>query len=123
MPFSFVNWATAYASFCVELLHAHYSAGTFHQRLKETLFSTPHKYSKVNLALDTQREMDHRDALKGFRPRSTMESVIPRISLVHHFSGVEGVRSRSLNKNRENQSENSKSESRLQDSENNLEDY
>ena len=97
LPFSFLNGATSYASFCVELLHCHYSAGPFHQKMKQCLFSTPHKDSEVNFALDTQREMDHQEALKGFRPRATLETVIPRMAVVDHFTQVQKTR-RSLNK-------------------------
>ncbi|WAR27998.1 LOW QUALITY PROTEIN: hypothetical protein MAR_013702, partial [Mya arenaria] len=46
------------------------------------LFSTPVEGSKVNLALDTQREMGHKHALKAFRSRSTMPSIVPRMSLL-----------------------------------------
>ena len=61
-PFAFLNGATSYASFCVELLHVHYSAGYFHKNLKTYLFTTPQKDSNTNFALDTQREIDHQDA-------------------------------------------------------------
>ncbi|CAC5421315.1 unnamed protein product [Mytilus coruscus] len=95
LPFSFLNGATSYASFYTDLLHVHYTAGTFHQNMKQSLFSTPHK---DNDALDTQREMDHQDASKGFRPRSTItiESVIPRMAIVDHFTDVQSAR-RGLN--------------------------
>ncbi|XP_076084880.1 uncharacterized protein LOC143055600 [Mytilus galloprovincialis] len=98
LPFSFLNGATSYASFCTDLLHVHYTAGTFHQNMKQSLFSTPHKDSDVNFALDTQREMemDHQDASKGFRPRSTIDSVIPRMAIVDHFTDVQSAR-RGLN--------------------------
>jgi hypothetical protein len=42
--------------------------------------------------LDTQREMDHQDAIKGFRPRSTIDTVIPRMSIVDHFTEVQQIR-------------------------------
>lgn len=64
LPFAFLNGATSYGAFCVRLLIAHYSTGPFYQGLKHCLFSTRHKDSDTNIALDQQREMDHRDALK-----------------------------------------------------------
>ena len=94
LPFAFLNGSTSYASFCTELLHIHYSAGHFHQNLKQSLFTTPHKESSVNFALDTQREIDHQDAIKGFRPRATMQTVIPRMAVVDHFIEVQKTRNR-----------------------------
>ncbi|CAG2195990.1 unnamed protein product [Mytilus edulis] len=63
LPFAFLNGATSYASFCVDLLYCHYTAGVFHKK-KESLFSTPYKHSSVNIALDTQKEMDHLNVKK-----------------------------------------------------------
>ena len=80
--FSFVNNASAYAPYCVRLLCCHYSAGYFHRCLKEELFSTPFKGSSRNFACDTKREMDHLDALKGFRSGSTVNSATCRMSLI-----------------------------------------
>ena len=37
LPFAFLNGATSYASFCVDLLHVHYTSGFFHKNL----FTTP----------------------------------------------------------------------------------
>ena len=88
LPFAFLNGAASYAAFSTRLLCEHYSAGTFHQHLKMALFTTPHKGSKSNLGLDTQREMDHRDALKGFRPGATIKAVVPRMSLVDYFGKI-----------------------------------
>lgn len=85
LPFSFLNGASAYGPFCVRLLLEHYSCGPFYRNMKHTLFTTPHKNSSVNIALDTQREIDHRDALKGFRPRSTINALLPRLSLVDSY--------------------------------------
>lgn len=59
LPFSFLNGASSYAGFCTQLLVHHFSAGHFHQRMKETLYTTPYKGSRRNFALDSQREMDH----------------------------------------------------------------
>ncbi|CAG2249137.1 unnamed protein product [Mytilus edulis] len=97
LPFAFLNGASSYASFCVDLLHVHYTSGVFHTNMKQCLFTTPHKNSNVNFALDAQREMDHLDAVKGFRPRSTIDAVIPRMSIVDHFTDVQQFR-QELNK-------------------------
>ncbi|XP_070203435.1 uncharacterized protein [Littorina saxatilis] len=91
LAFSFVNGASSYAGFCTQLLVEHHSAGFFHQKMKETLFSTPFKDSKRNFALDSQREMEHKAALKGFRSRSTVDSVLPRLSLVDKFEEMEAM--------------------------------
>ena len=80
--FSFVNNASAYAPYCVRLLCCHYSAGYFHRCLKEELYSTPFKESNRNFACDTKREMDHLDALKGFRSGSSVSSATCRMSLI-----------------------------------------
>ena len=85
LPFSFLNGAAAYGPFCVRLLLEHNSCGPFYKNMKSTLFSTPHKNSSVNISLDTQREMDHKDALKGFRLRSTINALLPRLSLVDTY--------------------------------------
>ena len=82
LHFAFLNGASSYASFCVKLMNEHYTAGQFYQRMKETLFSTPHKDTKSNFALDAQREMDHRDVVRGFRPSSGIKAVIPRMSVI-----------------------------------------
>ena len=92
LPFAFLNGATSYASFCVDLLHVHYTSGFVHKTLKQSLFTTPHKDSTIHFALDTQREMDHQDAIKGFRPRSTIDTIIPRMSIVDHFTEVQQIR-------------------------------
>ena len=92
--FSFVNNASAYAPYCVRLLCCHYSAGYFHRCLKEELYTTPFKGSNKNFACDTKREIDHLDALKGFRSGSTVNSATCRMSLIdslnvtkHHQPG------------------------------------
>jgi hypothetical protein len=41
---------------CVDLLHVHYTSGFVHKNLKQSLFTTPHKDSTINFALDTQVE-------------------------------------------------------------------
>lgn len=57
--------------------------------MKESLFNTPFKNSRRNFALDTQREMEHKAVLRGFRPRSTIDSVLPRMSLVDKLMEIE----------------------------------
>ncbi|CAH1776984.1 unnamed protein product [Owenia fusiformis] len=71
LKFAFLNGETSYASYCTIPLHHHYSAGIFHQNMKQALFTTPHKNSDVNIALDTQRQMNHKDDLKAFRSGSS----------------------------------------------------
>ena len=68
LPFSFVNGASSYAGFCTELLIHHYSAGPFHQGMKETLFSSPYTDGSRNFALDAQREMDHKVSFLFYIP-------------------------------------------------------
>ena len=82
VPFAFLNGASSYASFCVKLIHEHYRAGPYYQLLKKTLFSTTHRDALSNFALDVQREMDHRDVVKGFRFSSGIKAVIPRGSVI-----------------------------------------
>ncbi|MEW8546925.1 MAG: hypothetical protein AB2693_25705 [Candidatus Thiodiazotropha sp.] len=82
LPFSFVNGASSYGPYCVQLLCQHYSAGYFHEKLKETLYTTPIGNSTKNFACDTKREMDHLEALKGFRSGSTMHSITCKMSLI-----------------------------------------
>ena len=101
LPFSFLNGASAYAAFCVDLLNVHYSAGVFHQNMKMSLFSTPHKDGQVNIALDTQREMDHKDAIKGFRPRCTIQSVLPRMTIVDMLTDTQKARQMTYRPGRE----------------------
>ena len=93
VAFSFVNGACSYGPFCVQLLYHHFSAGHFHQKLKETLYTTPIGNSSKNFASDSKREMDHIDALKGFRAGSTLSSVTSRMSLIDSLN--EAARSRS----------------------------
>lgn len=79
--FYFLNGANAYGPFCARLLLEHYSAGHFHQHLKRTLYTTPIGNSSANFASDSKREMDHQDALRGFRSGSTLPSVTSRMPL------------------------------------------
>ncbi|XP_076115255.1 uncharacterized protein LOC143083025 [Mytilus galloprovincialis] len=67
LPFVFLNGASSYAAYTTHLLHEHYTAGMYHQKLKMALYSTPHRTGTVNFGLDSQREMDQRDVVKGFR--------------------------------------------------------
>ena len=89
LPFAFLNGSSQYATFCIELLYQHGRSGYFHQRQKASLFSVSHKGSKSNFALDAIREMDHRDAIKGFRPRAELSAIIPRMSLVDTFNEID----------------------------------
>ena len=82
LAFSFINGASSYGPYCVQLLYHHYSAGYFHARMKESLFTTPIGKSNKNFACDTKREMDHLEAVKGFRSGSTLSSVTARMSLI-----------------------------------------
>ena len=82
LPFAFVNGAISYAPFCTQLLHAHYKCGPFYQNMKASLFSTPHKGGSINFGMDTQRELDHLDVVKFFRSGSTMNSVLPKMSII-----------------------------------------
>ena len=66
----------------MKLLFHHYSSGYFHKCMKQTLFTTPIKNSSRNFSTDTKQEMDHLDALKGFRSGSTLSSVSVRMSLI-----------------------------------------
>ncbi|VDI72180.1 Hypothetical predicted protein [Mytilus galloprovincialis] len=88
LPFSFLNGASSYAAYCTKLLHEHFKSGPFYRRMKTTLFTTPHKGSNVNFALDSQREMDHQDVIKAFRSGATVTSVIPRMSLIDTLNEV-----------------------------------
>ena len=80
--FSFLNNASSYAPYCVQLLHSHFSAGYFHRNMKEMLYSTPFKKSNRNFACDTKRELDHIEAVKGFRSGSNISSITVRMSLI-----------------------------------------
>ena len=93
LKFSFVNNATSYAPYCVKLLCQHYGAGHFHQCLKTTLYTTPFKDSNRNFACDTKRELDHLDALKGFRSGSNISAVTSRMSLMDTLNEARDHRS------------------------------
>ena len=80
--FSFLNNASSYAPYCVQLLYTHFSASYFHRNMKEALYSTPIKQSNRNFACDTKRELDHLEALKGFRSGSNINSATVRMSLI-----------------------------------------
>ena len=95
LAFAFINGASSYGPYCVKLLFHHYSAGHFHGRLKETLFTTPIGNSKKNFACDTKREMDHLEAVKGFRSGSTISSVTARMSLIDSLNEATNSRNES----------------------------
>jgi hypothetical protein len=82
LPFAFLNGATSYAPFCTQLILQHYKTGPFYRSMKHTLYSTPFRESNVNFSGDTKREMDHQEALKGFRSGSTLNAVLWKMSLV-----------------------------------------
>ena len=86
--FSFLNGAVSYAPYTMQLLLEHYKASPFEQSMKMALYSTPRPGSAVNFSGDTKREMDHLDALKGFRSGSTISSVSKRMALVDSFQEV-----------------------------------
>ena len=92
LPFLFVNSATSYAPYCVRLLFHHYSAGFFHTCLKQALFTTPIKSGKRNFACDTKRELDHVDAVKGFRSATSLSAVTSRMSLIDTLNEVKQQR-------------------------------
>ena len=86
--FSFLNGAVSYAPYTMQLILEHYNSSPFHQSMKMALYSTPRPGSAVNFSGDTKREMDHLDALKGFRSGSTLSSVSKRMALVDSFQDV-----------------------------------
>ena len=88
LTFAFMNGASSYAPYCTQLLKIHYESGPYYQNMKATLFSTPHKNSKINFAVDCQREMDHKDVIKAFRSGSSLDAVIPRMSIVDSLDTV-----------------------------------
>ena len=93
LPFSFLNGASSYAPFTLQLLYHHHRVGPFDQNLKQCLFSTPlNDRSSVNMACDTKREHDHQVITKSFRSGSTMDSIIRRTSLADELSEVHKVR-------------------------------
>ena len=96
LPLAFLNGASSYAAYCVNLLYNHFVSGPFYQNMKCSLFTTPHKGSIVNIALDAQREMDHKDVIKSFRSGSTMSSILPRMSLIDTLNQASNCSKRSL---------------------------
>lgn len=88
LPFSYVNGASGYAPFCTELLTAHYTASPYHQRLKESLYTTPIGNSDRNFACDTKREIHHRDVTKCFRSGTNVSAVRARMALIDLFNDV-----------------------------------
>lgn len=82
LPFTFLNGASSYAPYCTLLLYEHGRSGVVHSNMKKHLYSTPWKHSTKNFAIDTRREMDHRDAHRAIRSGSSLEAVTCRMSLV-----------------------------------------
>ena len=58
-------------------------------------FTTPIGNSTKNFACDTKREMDHLEAVKGFRSESTLSSVTARMSLIDSLNVAGKSRSES----------------------------
>lgn len=85
LPFVFLNGASSYAAYTTHLLHEHYTAGMYHQKLKMALYSTPHRTGTVNFGLDSQREMDQRDVVKGFCSGSSIKSIISRMLIINEL--------------------------------------
>ncbi|VDI42653.1 Hypothetical predicted protein [Mytilus galloprovincialis] len=96
LPLAFLNGASSYAAYCVNLLYNHFVSGPFYQNMKCSLFTTPHKGSIVNIALDAKREMDDKDVIKSFRSGSTMSSILPRMSLIDTLNQASNCSKRSL---------------------------
>ena len=103
LAFAFINGASSYGPYCVKLLFHHFSAGHFHARLKESLYTTPIGNSKKNFACDTKREMDHLEAVKGFRSGSTLSSVTARMSLIDSLNEATSSRNESAFSESENE--------------------
>ena len=61
--------------------------------MKSTLYRTPFKGSNRNFACDTKRELDHIDALKGFRSGSNITVITSRMSLLDTLNEVKDYRS------------------------------
>lgn len=103
--FSFLNGASSYGPFCARLLIQHYEAGYFHQCMKKTLFSTPIGNSSSNFACDSKREMDHQDALRGFRSGSNLSTVTSRMSLIDSLNETHQRRIEDRGRDREQKNE------------------
>ena len=71
---------SSYAQFTLQLLHEHYQSGSFCKHLKASLYTSPHKGSRRNFGLDTQREMDHKDVSRSLKSGGTVESAIPKMA-------------------------------------------
>ena len=92
LKFSFLNGATSYSPYCVQLLHQHHKAGYYFKELKKCLFSKQLTEGGINMATDTKREMDHQVITKGFRSGSTMESVLRRTALADDLADLHKMR-------------------------------
>ena len=88
LPFGFLNGASSYGPYCVQLLYEHYRAGIFYQSMKSCMFSTPMTNSNTNSATDTKRELEHLDIYKSFRAGSTTEAAMRRIANVDYFTDL-----------------------------------
>jgi hypothetical protein len=98
LAFAFLNGASSYAPYTLQLLYHHAKAGAFYGNLKKCLFSTPLKEdSTINMATDTKRELDHQSITKSFRSGSTMDSVLRRTSLADDLTKVHKIREEQRN--------------------------
>lgn len=88
LAFSFVNGASSYGPYCVQLLSAHEECGHYYQAMKRTLYSTPVDNSICNFACDTKRELDHQQVIKCFRSGSNIDAITARMSLIDTFTDV-----------------------------------
>ena len=91
LTFQFLNGASSYAPFCVDLLNVYYKCGPFHQAMKHCMFSTPIGQSNVNFATDTKREMEHITAIKMLRAGATEASVLRRMAIVDSIQAVSDI--------------------------------
>ena len=85
---SFMNGATCYGPFCIDLLQNYYSSSTYHKNLIHMLWSTPIKNGNVNHGPDTKRELFHQDATPGIRTARSEQAVKRRLARVDHFTEV-----------------------------------
>jgi hypothetical protein len=107
LMFGFLNGATSYSPYSVQLLYEHFRAGVFYGNMKQCLFSTPLKDGSANLGTDTKRELDHQDITKGFRSGSTMDSVVRRTALVDSLLEIHKTRAAERHSTKPTKSDNS----------------
>ena len=93
LSWSFVNGASSYAPFCVQLLYEYYRAGQFHKSQIHAMWSTPVKKGTVNHGPDSRREIFHQDATPAIRTSGSEAAVLTRLAKVSHFSEVHDIQS------------------------------